>query len=482
MQQQAELLNLAHDTIIVKDMEGRILFWNRGAEQTYGWTRDEAIGRIKHELLKTVYPGERTEITSRMVKDGHWNGQLTQTTRDGQTLIVSSRWALQRDEEGSPAAILEIDRDVTQQRMAEQAIAEARRFAESVIDTVREALIVLDADLRVLSANRAFYETFEVAPRDTEGKAIYEIGDRQWDLPQLRTLLEDILPHNRSFEDFEVEHRFPHIGLRTMRLNARRIRSDEERTGMILLAIRDITVAKQQEREIIRNQKQLADLTEELLLTEERERRRIAVALHDSIGQSLAFSKRELGLLRKELPEPLLEKLDRTKEQIDEAVQQTRSLTFELSPSTLYTFGLEAAIEELTEQFSRQEGFQCRLEVQDGDKPLSEQVKVLLYRATRELLINVSKHAAAQNVVIRIQRVNQSVRIEVEDDGKGFDANELESVAGKRLTFGLFSLRERLTHSRGSFDIQSIPGDGTRITMQAPLQSPPRKDSRSRPS
>jgi signal transduction histidine kinase len=195
----------------------------------------------------------------------------------------------------------------------------------------------------------------------------------------------------------------------------------------------------------------------------------------------LALSKRELGVLRKEVPEALWGRLDLARGQIDEAIQQTRSLTFELSPSTLYTFGLEAAIEELAERLSRQEGFQCHLQVPEGDEPLPEQTKVLLYRATCELLINVGKHAAAKNVFIRIQRVDRSIQVEVEDDGKGFDPSELESLQRERLSFGLYSLRERLTYIGGSFEIRSAPGHGTKVTIQVPLRVTERKDSRSQP-
>lgn len=470
LQQQAELLDLAHDTILVQDMEGRITFWNQGAERSYGWTKEQAVGQISHELLNTRFPCDVTDITTAFLKTGRWTGELTHTTRSGKTVIVSSRWALQRNEEGEPTGILEIDRDVTDRRRAERESLEARRFAESILGTIQEALIVLDATLTVISANRTFYDTFAVTPADTEGRPIYEIGDRQWDLPDLRKLMEDILPHNTSFENFEVDHDFKHIGRRTMLLNARRIYRETERTEMILLAIQDVTLRKQQEREILENQRQLAELTEELLLTEERERRQIATALHDSVGQSLAFSKRELATLRKDLPAALMAKFDRAKSQIDEAIAETRSLTFDLSPTTLYMFGLEAALEELAEQFSKRHGFACHFEAQEGNEPLPEQTKVLLYRATRELLINAAKHAEARNVYIQVTRTERSVRIEVEDDGKGFDLAELEPVQGKPRGFGLFSIRERLGHTNGTFDVRSIPGDGTCVIMQAALE------------
>jgi len=470
LQQQAQLLDLAHDSIVVNDMEGRIVFWNRGAEQTYGWTPQEAVGRISHELLQTRFPLNLIEITAKLLSQGRWNGELTHTTRDGQTIIVSSRWALQRGEDGRPGGILVIDRDITQQKRAEQATIEAWRFAESITNTVQEALLVLDQDLRVVSANQTFFRTFEVAREETEGRLIYELGNHQWDLPELRRLLEDILPHRSSFDNFEVEHQFERIGRRTMLLNARQIHRQSQGTQMILLAIMDITVRKEQDRRIQQHQRELATLTEELLLTEQRERRQLALLLHDSIGQSLAFSKREIGVLQKSVPENLREALEYVKQQIDDSIRQTRDLTFELSPTTLYTFGLEAAVEELAEQMAETGGWRLHFEATEEDKPLSEQIQVLLYRASRELLTNISKHAQATGVLIRIDRVNGNLRMVVEDDGKGFEIARLEEIIHQQQGFGLFSIRERLTHVGGRFALESQPGQGTKVTLVAPLR------------
>jgi two-component system CheB/CheR fusion protein len=109
------------------------------------------------------------------------------------------------------------------------------------VDTIREALLVLDTDLGVISANRAFYSLFQVTKEETEGKTIYELGRRQWDNPGLRKLLEDVLSHNTHFENLRVDFEFPNIGTRKMLLNARGIDLDERKKGMILLAIEDIT-------------------------------------------------------------------------------------------------------------------------------------------------------------------------------------------------------------------------------------------------
>ena len=112
---------------------------------------------------------------------------------------------------------------------------------DSILDSVREPLVILDSDLMVVKANRSFYRTFNVFPERTEGMLVYELGNQQWDIPKLRELLEDILPQNTIFNDFEVEHHFEAIGQKIMHLNARKIYSQEIQTQLILLAIEDVT-------------------------------------------------------------------------------------------------------------------------------------------------------------------------------------------------------------------------------------------------
>jgi PAS domain S-box-containing protein len=131
--------------------------------------------------------------------------------------------------------------DITEQIQAETAMQQAREFAESIVDSVREPLIVLDAAMRVTSASRSFYEAFRVTPEETVGYPLFELGNRQWDIPKLKQLLQEILPHDNVLEGFEVEHEFPLIGRRKMLLNARRILGKVGGTQSILLAIEDVT-------------------------------------------------------------------------------------------------------------------------------------------------------------------------------------------------------------------------------------------------
>lgn len=120
----------------------------------------------------------------------------------------------------------------------------AQKFAESIIETVRESLLVLDSDLKIILANRNFYKTFKMTPAETIGKFIYEVGNRQWDIPELRKLLEEILPMENPFNDYEMEHYFEDVGHRIMLLNAREIHNGDVGSNIILLAIEDVTEHK----------------------------------------------------------------------------------------------------------------------------------------------------------------------------------------------------------------------------------------------
>ena len=122
-------------------------------------------------------------------------------------------------------------------------------YAQDIVNTVREPLLMLDTALRVRSANRAFYQTFQVSPAETEDRLIYELGNGQWDIPDLRTLLEDIVPRSSAFNDFELEHDFPAIGRRVMLLNARKLKAGRH-GELLVLAMEDVTERRRSEAEL----------------------------------------------------------------------------------------------------------------------------------------------------------------------------------------------------------------------------------------
>ena len=235
---------------------------------------------------------------------------------------------------------------------------------------------------------------------------------------------------------------------------------------------RDVTERKEGEARIHAYQKQLRSLASELLLAEERERRRIAADLHDGPCQALAAARIKLGMLNKMapavLPDPAISEV---RDLIEQSIRDTRSLTFEISPPALYEIGLEAAVAWLLEQVQERYGITTRFIDDEQHRPFDEDVRVMLFRAVRELLINVAKHAGATNATVRLQTTDDGAQIVVEDDGRGFDPALLgHSTRSGMGGFGLFNIRERLEHLGGEVGIESRPGEGTRVVLTAPLR------------
>ena len=156
---------------------------------------------------------------------------------------------------------------------------------------------------------------------------------------------------------------------------------------------------------------------------------------------------------------------------IDQAIQDTRSLTFELGSPILYELGLEAALSELlTEQFQECPGVRTRFDDDGRKKPLDEDIRILLFQVARELLVNIIKHAEAENVSVAVGREDDNIRIVVGDDGKGIETDMKNRPWNKNGGFGLFSIRERLGYLGGQVEIDSQSGQGTRVTITAPLR------------
>ncbi|HEY2922192.1 MAG TPA: ATP-binding protein [Candidatus Binatia bacterium] len=126
LRERANLLDLTHDTVFARDINDVITFWNRGAEELYGWTRDEAVGQVSHHLTQTIFPAPLEEITAKLNSTGRWEGELIHTRRDGTQVVVMSRWALQLDERGKPIAVLETNNDITERKRAEEALHKAQ--------------------------------------------------------------------------------------------------------------------------------------------------------------------------------------------------------------------------------------------------------------------------------------------------------------------------------------------------------------------
>jgi signal transduction histidine kinase len=225
------------------------------------------------------------------------------------------------------------------------------------------------------------------------------------------------------------------------------------------------------EAEILQYEEKLRSLASKLTLSEEHERHRIASGLHDKIIQPLIFLRIKLDSLENhELTSEQSESIKGMRETIADLVKITREFTFDLSYPILYELGLETAIDEwLSEEIGGEYGINTVFRDDGRRKPLGHDLRSFLFESVRELLVNIVKHAKAENVSVDVSSKDGIIEIIVEDDGVGFDTKERLSLVGKGSGFGLFSIRERLSYFKGSLEITSSPGNGSKVIIMAPL-------------
>jgi signal transduction histidine kinase len=217
----------------------------------------------------------------------------------------------------------------------------------------------------------------------------------------------------------------------------------------------------------------------EAALAEERERKQIAAGIHDKAGPLLATCYMKLSRAMKlRAPPEVTAALRESRELIDQAVVDLRSLTFDLSSPALYTLGLPAALEELCRDTARHHALTIAFQDQGTPNDLANDQRVVLYRAAHELLLNVVKHAEATRVTVTSGGDAEKVFVSVVDDGVGFDATEAGSGFSRTGGFGLFNLRERLTHLGGCLAMKSSRGTGTCAIASMPVPAPEGKEER----
>lgn len=235
------------DAVIVTDAAGRVTFMNPVAETLTGWQAGESLGRPVQSVFQVVNEGTRRPVASpveQVLARGVVVGLANHTqliARDGTERPIDDSAAPIPDGAGGLAGCVLVFRDISERRRAERESEGALAYAGGIVETVRYPLVVLSADLRVKTANRAFYRTFQADAEQTEGRCLWALGGGRWDVPALREQLEQVLPRGSHFDRFEMDYELRGVGRRALLLNARRLEEPGDGLGLILLAIEDIT-------------------------------------------------------------------------------------------------------------------------------------------------------------------------------------------------------------------------------------------------
>lgn len=331
-------MDLAHDAIIVRSLEGTVLFWSRGAAEQYGHQPANAVGRKKQELLHTEFPCSLSQIESELVRKGRWDGELIHTCHDGRKILVESRWALNPGTAGSGAWIIEINRDITVRRDAEKALRKAH--------------------------------------------------------------------------------------------------------GNLL------------------------ELSRRLVQIQESERRKISRELHDEVGQDITAAR--LNVQSLPAPDAEAQTIRReTLEILERLLEKVRSVAFRLRPSELDDLGLIAALRSTLTRSGTRSGFGTAFQSNLPDEfSIPPNQADACFRIVQEALTNISRHAAATQVTLRLDAGPDGLRLSLSDNGIGFDP--ATATASRSEHLGLTGMDERARIANGLFQIRSTPGQGTEILVTFP--------------
>jgi two-component system, chemotaxis family, CheB/CheR fusion protein len=361
-----------------------------------------------------------------------------------------------RDAEGKIDGAVVALVDISALRRASDTIEDARRYAEAIIEAVQESLIVLDSGLRVMSANRSFYKAFRATPKTTLGNLIYDLGNGQWNIPRLRSLLDKVLTLDAPLLNFEVEHDFPSIGRKTMLLHARQFHSPKGGMPLILLSIQDETDRREAELAASRS----GVMSARLMRVQDEERRRVARELHDSTAQSLAglmMNMNQLSRMLQKSDPKILATLAESRTLADESIREIRTISYLLHPPLLEDAGLPSAMRWFIDGFGKRSEIRVKLAMPARMPRLAGASELALFRIAQEGLTNVHHHSGSKSARVQIAITSSQVILQISDKGKGLPADIWKPEDGilKTPGVGIASMRERAKVLGGTLEYES---------------------------
>ncbi len=455
------VFNSIADVFVRRELAGNVVMVSPSVFKVLGYTPEELLNnQVENYFVDPRLPGDIKKKL--LIEGGTHSFEVEVFKKDGKIITVSSSVKLYFNDEDSPLGIESVFRDVTEQKRTQKALAESEKKFKGVFDSIIDVFVRRDLDHKGVLVSPSVFEVTGYTAEDILGqdisKCFVDPAKPEW---IKEYLLKNDGVHTIEFELYKKDGTIIDISS-----NAKIYNDNEGNPIGIESVLRDVTGQKKAEGKIIEYQERLKALSLDLVLSEERMRKQIAIDLHDDVGQLLSASRMQIAAINyKADSSEIKKKIDSISQGLLQAIRSTREAIFNLSPPQLNEIGLYAAIHDwmkgqIENKYNIITNITGKLELY----PIEETARLLLFRSLRELMMNVVKHAQAKYLNITFKTYNQLMEIMIEDDGVGFDQNQIENKA-----YGIFSIRERMLDLGGSMEIDSKPGVGTKIKLTLPI-------------
>jgi PAS domain S-box-containing protein len=496
----AAIVGSSDDAIISKTLGGMITSWNKAAERMFGYTAEEAIGRHITLIIPVDRRDEETNILDRLKRGERTDHfETIRVRKDGTLLDISLTISPVKDAAGSIVGASKVARDITERRRTERALRESEERFRAIVETTPECVKLVAADGTLLHMNPPGLTVVGAdSLEEVVGKSIYNLIAPK-DRERFRAFNERICRGEKGALEFEI------VALngvcRHMETHAAPLRMADG--SIVQLAVtRDITervwvqeqlrkseeglrtLADQLEKqvhsrtqelelrnaEVLQQSEQLRELSNRLLQTQDDERRHIARELHDSAGQIIAALGMNLASMTQHVRKnPMLGKaLDDSQTLVQQLNKEIRTTSYLLHPPLLDENGLPEAIRWYLHGLMERSGLSVDLNIADDFGRLPSEMELALFRIVQECLTNIHRHSGSKTATIRLSCTEDSVALEIEDQGKGIPAEKLDGIRSQRSGVGITGIRERVRHFNGIMQIHSN-STGMKISVTLPL-------------
>jgi PAS domain S-box-containing protein len=457
------ILDATPDFVGTADTRGYGIYLNRAGRQLLGLGPevDETKFRIADAHPEPARDVIMYEALPTAAREGVWRGETTIIGADGRDIPLSMVILAHKGPQGEVKFYSAIGRDISDLKRAEEALEVQRQRLFAVLERIPAYVVLLTPDYTIPYANREFVRRFgDPGPRlcyeflfgletpceNCKGKEVFQT--------KTPVIWEWAGPDGNTYQIYYYPF------------------TDVDGSPLVLELGVDITAHKQAKEALKESEQKLRFLAAQILMVQERERGRLSRELHDGLGQALLVFKLQLRAIQRKLPADCLEirrDTDSVLQYIDEIIEDIRRLSHNLSPSILEDLGLAAAIKNLCEEFKRLHDLEVWLDLDEVEGLVSRESQINIYRIFQEALSNVSKYAKANRVQLAVKNQDGEIAFAIEDDGVGFNVEEVRARDARKRGLGLATMDERVRILGGTLAISSKEGEGTRLTFTVPV-------------